>query len=276
MMLELIAEHGAVMDCFKSCVPTIIKSGATVEIRTFNGAVVPYGVGEALMETFLMIIMSTMIFVWESSTYRDYSGEGAELLRNFSHPNINPAAKKSVVRDLVTGTRELNKSQSMGITMVDAIQNRMYQLDKETGKITGKISVSLGNLRSKCDQFEKLRDVRTWRIIRWFTGLLGFLYLLAAPFLLWFGQGWMTMATYPIVFLFVGGQISYRWFIGDVFFRPTDMHAQRVYDDITALAIKADRFLQHQEIKANPPYGQLVVLYEISRVPSVSTSMRAL
>lgn len=275
LMLDVIAGHDTLMDTFVSCVKLLGPMGTTREFTSYQGPSAKYYVGEAVTETLLMIIVSSMLFLWESSTGRDYSGEGAELLRNFADVNINQAGKKNVVQDLVAKVRELNKSQTMGITMVSAIQVRIYEFEKSTPGLATRMQTPLTSLRSKCEQFEIARETVTWRVISWFTGLLSLLYLLAAPFLMWFGQGWFTMATYPVLFLFVGGQIAYRWFIGNIFTWPTDMHIQRVYDEITALAVKADLYLQHIELRTTPIYSHLVTTYQISRTAS-AVSNRAM
>jgi hypothetical protein len=274
-ILEMIAEHASLLDIFIQCISLLPPLKQTVSITNYQGTVIPYTYGEAILETFLMIVMSPMVFLWESSSGRDYGGEGAELLNNFNEPSLNPAGRKNVIQDYVTKIRESNKTQTMGITMVSVIQSRMYLFDGGHGIIVGRIQTTLANLRTKCEQFEKMRETRPWRFISFFTFLLGVLYLFAAPFLLWFGQGWFTMATYPIIFLFVGGQLSYRWFISDIFTRPTDMHIQRVYDEITALALKADKHLQYaNDFRRQPHYSHLVAVYQLSKASVAPTSFK--
>jgi hypothetical protein len=274
LMLEMIAEHAAVLDIFIQCIPLLPPAKSAISVLNYQGTVITYASAETILETFLMIVMSPMIFLWESSTNRDYGGEGAELMSNFSNPVLNPIGQKNVVQDFVVKIRESNKAQSMGITMVSVIQSRMYMFDGTHTTITTRIQPALTALRSKCEQFEKLRESRPWRMITFFTFVLGVLYLFAAPFLLWFGQGWLTMATYPTIFLFIGGQLSYRWFISDIFWRPTDMHIQRVYDEITSLALKADKHLQASEYKRHPHYSGLVSMYQISKQAIVTTAYR--
>jgi len=276
-ILEMIAEHSSLLDIFIQCIPLIVDPKTIIKVTSWQGSVANYTAGEAILETFLMIVMSPMLFLWESTTRRDYGGEGAELLGNFGDPALNPAGRKNVVQDYVTKTREMNKAQSMGITMLSAIQNRMYLFDAihSSNTITTRVQPTLTNLRTKCEHFEKLRDSSPWWVITFFTFILGVLYLFAAPFLLWFGQGWFTFATYAMVFLFIGGQLSYRWFISDIFYRPTDMHIQRVYDEIAALALKADKHMQHStDFRRQPHYTHLVAVYNISKPPSGPALMK--
>lgn len=264
----VVAQHLAVMKAIIQALRTSsqgIKPTDKMRITMFKmNMSQEYTYQEALCETCLMLVMSPIIFLWESTTSRDYTGEGADLLRNFNNSEFNPVGTRNMIQEYVRNMRDGSRAQTMGMIMVDAIQERLIQLDMGKGLIWMKVGSHMASMQKTCSDFEILRDCNQWMLISVFNIILGVLYLLAAPLLLWFGQGWFTLAVYPMVYLFVGGQLTYRWFISDIFYRPTDWYIQLIYDDITSLASHADNEIQKLAPQLNIRYSSITSSYNLS------------
>lgn len=269
MARAVVAQHYTLMQTLFSALKTntqLIKPSDNVKILTSKMNVTQdYTYVNALCETVLMLIMSPIIILWESVSSRDYANEGAQLLRNFNDPEVNPIGDLTVVRDRVTYLRETARTRTMNSAMLLAIQERLIQLDKGNNQIWSRMSAQIATVQKTCSDFEILRDSNQWVFISVFNVILGFLYLLAAPFLLWFGQGWFTFAVYPMVYLFVGGQLTYRWFISDIFYRPTDWYIQLIYDDISSFAAHAELELQRFAPLLQLRYTTITSSYNLSR-----------
>lgn len=241
---------------------TIRNDKQTVKLRTWSGSTVDYQLSAAVAETVTMIVMCPIILLWESVVSSgDVLAQASDLSRNFSDVSRVGIGQYSVVPDLLL--KDFNSGfRPLGIIMTSLIESRITQLATLKVVEIAKLQPPVTHLRNITSEFVRIRERSTWWWISVGNTIIGVLYIILSPFLLWFGQGMYMIITYPIIFLVVGGLITYRWYLGDVLRRPTDMHLLFVYNDIATLATRADTLLSDT---TTGRYMNLIVNYNIAK-----------
>ncbi len=259
-LLLVVAACEALLDSLS--VSTKFSKDA-IKLKTWNGAEAQYTITSALTETVSMIVMCPIILVWESAAYgTDVMAQATDLARNFSDVSRIGVGPYSIVPDWLIKDYQ-NGFRPLGIIIASLIEGRITALDPKVTSIS-KMQPGVTHLRNIVAEFGRIRERSTWWWISMGNTIIGVLYLILSPFLLWFGQGMYMIITYPVIFLVVGGLITYRWFIGDVLQRPTDIHIRLVYNHISILATRADTLLQTTGDATNK-YSNLITMYNISR-----------
>lgn len=266
----VIASCGTLLDSLSFGV-TFDKT--PIRLKTWGGGdVVAYTMATALAETVSMIVMCPIILLWESGGYTsDAMAHATDLARNFSDVSRVGVGAYSVVPDLLVKDYG-NGYRPLSITISSLIEGRLVALEAQTQKkiMSAKIYQAVTHMQNVTVEFVRMRERSTWWWISVGNTFIGVLYIILSPFLLWFGQGMYMIITYPVIFLVVGGLITYRWFIGDILQFPTDMHIKTVYNDITTLAGRADTLLQTTGDTSNK-YSNLIAIYNISRADGYKT-----
>jgi hypothetical protein len=218
---------------------------------------------DLLLELVSMIVFGPLLVLWEASSSHE-SAEGNELLKNFQDAELGIGPKSSVPA-LVQTAIPTSKFYSTALVTV-TFERITHMVDKAILKPDVRVIVasSFTKVRESIDMLHAIRDVRWWRWISIGNSIISFLYLLLSPFLLWFGQGKFMIATYPVIFLIVGGLVSYRWFISDIFLFPTDMHAKSVYVDMCIFATKADSVCQRFSDINSSRYSNIMFKYKLT------------
>lgn len=93
-------------------------------------------------------------------------------------------------------------------------------------------ALAVNSAAEAVDRFYIAMIPSSFWIVSTATTVIGFLYLLLVPFLLWFGQGWNMLYTYPVYFLIVGGGLAYRLHLRDAVNSPTKMSMLGVHTQI--------------------------------------------
>jgi hypothetical protein len=95
-----------------------------------------------------------------------------------------------------------------------------------------RVALAVNSAAEAVDRFYIAMIPSSFWIVSTATTVIGFLYLLLVPFLLWFGQGWNMLYTYPVYFLIVGGGLAYRLHLRDAVNSPTRMSMLGVHTQI--------------------------------------------
>jgi hypothetical protein len=96
---------------------------------------------------------------------------------------------------------------------------------------------AISRVSSDINSMVVIEETRLWPVISILNKVLGVLYLIALPWILWPSQGRFIWASTAVVFVTVGCFISYIIFIGDIYKHPTDAHMGHVYDRLLRLEL---------------------------------------
>jgi len=206
--------------------------------------------GMAIRELVTMILESGVLLLWQFSSPTRHLQEALGIVDMLSSGRDRYSGKVPLLfRTKLETTREAYVS----LTMLDLVRSRVekwsgrddhtttylltLQQDPDSGRPPEKllhnrtrITSAISTVTNDIHNAVMMEDLQVWRGIHIANKILGIIYLILLPGIIWPSQGRWIAVTYPVVFLFVGGLIAYNIFISDVFQSPTTTHMSLVYD----------------------------------------------
>lgn len=192
-----------------------------------------------IFDCFTLIIMCPVFLIYEMNRRRE--SDVQQIIHRFRPVNTTLMESFNIIRNTIHDISSYTTISS-GVMSIFAARVLLLQNAKVILEGSGDLCATIANnnVRSAINEYENSLIETSWWVISLVYTILGVLYLLLAPFLLWFGQGWFMLYSYPVIFLLVGGLTSYRWYIGDVLTNPRELFIRPVYNRIKSIATKGD------------------------------------
>ena len=186
-----------------------------------------------------LVIMCPVFLIYEMSHRRE--SDVQQIIQRFRPVNTTSVESFNIIRSIISDISGYTAISS-GVMSIFAARVLLLQNAKVILEGSGDLCAAIANnnVRSAINEYENSLIETGWWVISLVYTILGVLYLFLAPFLLWFGQGWFMLYSYPVIFLLVGGLTSYRWYIGDVLTNPRELFIRPVYNRLKRIAMKGD------------------------------------
>lgn len=192
-----------------------------------------------LCDLLCMHFMLPIFFLWDTHQTKTHSlATLDELLGCIDNPGRLSENSLTVIF-----RSQIMRGTTASSILISHMEKRLLALES-SGCFLKDTSTSSSSytkdVRTKMADFKVTQTNMVLWIVSVANGIIAVLYLLLSPFLLWFSEGWMMLYTYPVIFLIVGGLVTFRWYIGDVILYPNTLFTKPSYDAVAALGIKTD------------------------------------
>lgn len=241
-LTKVVMEFENLIDCLSTALMPQ-QQRTIIKIRTPNGQEVQMTACDFINELTSLVFFGPIFILWDScNETTNRSAQAYELFSNFSNPARCGWVRSTVPENLRTNFMN-NQMGNLSDILLILIINRINTLEANKLVIPASsfgLQFAIRGVRIATDNLRLSQTRKIPWIVSLVYSIIGFLYLLLAPFLLWFGQGWFMLYTYPVIFLAVGGIVSYRWYLSDSINSPTYQNMYPIHSKIISVAEKAD------------------------------------
>jgi hypothetical protein len=224
------------------------KSTEVVQLRNGSGPAMSYTPRNAVYESILMFIMTSVLLLWEFSVVGRLDGsEGNGIVAMFTKQMVGFNSNvPSSFNDMFILART-----HWGVVMFNMARQRVVKLSEKKILSFGmaELSPPITRMKEACDNFTtEARHNKYWWInvaVRAF----GVLYMASVPLLLFPTQGVLLILWSVVAYVVFQSILIYRFFIGNVLANPTKWDAQPVLDEITRMCATVDTWFATVESK---------------------------
>lgn len=163
------------------------------------------------------------------------------LAKTCTLPSFRTAKSGTLSAFMAAETNACTPSASM----LRLVEIKMLALKERGCFITDVIpamSEPIANVRERIHEYNSAKESPLFSILSIGNSVIAILYFILTPFLLWFSQGWKMLATFPVLYLIVGGIVSFKWFISDPILYPTYILTRPIYDRYRLFFYQAENF----------------------------------
>lgn len=242
-LTKAVAECETLMDQFSTVVATSNLSAsdkASIAVAAQSSTQkILISPKACILDCATLVIMCPVFLIYEMSQRRE--SDVQQIIQRFRPVNTTATESFHIIRSIISDISGYTAISS-GVMSIFAARVLLLQNARVILEGSGDLCATIANnnVRSAINEYENSLIETGWWVISLVYTILGVLYLFLAPFLLWFGQGWFMLYSYPVIFLLVGGLTSYRWFIGDVLTNPRELFIRPVYSRLKRIAMKGD------------------------------------
>jgi hypothetical protein len=206
---------------------------------------------KAVQELVGGVIVSAVLLLWQLTTNTADNNDAFGITETLGqHTQVYTGHLPVKYRDRMTRTDELIPA----IGMLRIVEERVQTMSPSVGRRQDEeiipilfrdqlILTEINNLIRAIQKMDADEDSGPWSWIVVANKVLGILYLIVYPFIVWPGQGSWVIFTTPIMYLFLGGIVVFDIFLGDIFRKATDIYAGTVYDSLQTLEDTAEDYL---------------------------------
>lgn len=229
------------------------------------GGSVDLSTPQAIHELVAMILVSGVLLLWQFSSTTRHLQEVFGIVDTLTTTRDRFSGKVPVLFKTILGaTRE----EYVSLTMLGLVRSRVeawtarddhtatfylslnpdkdkarelppeYMLHNRT-----RIIDAISKVTNEINNAVIMEDLQVWSGIHIANKILGVIYLILLPGIIWPSQGRWIVVTYPVVFLFVGGLVAYNIFLSDVFQSPSTTHTAIIYDRMLRIESYSDTAL---------------------------------
>lgn len=299
--MERIANFTRILNSLGDLIDTVFENASdreillSVALTDGAGGSMDITTGLAIHELVSMILVSGILLLWQYSSATPHLNEAYGIVDILSSDRDKYTGKVPL---LFKSSRERSRDTYVSVTMLHLIKSRVEKwsmrddhgldflltLKQDTdisrppdyflhnrARITSSVSKVINDIHNAV----VMEDLQVWDGIHIANKILGIIYLILLPGIIWPSQGRWIAVTYPVVFLFVGGLIAYNIFIGDVFQSPNTTHMTFVYRRLLDIETRANtslmmKYTEFSEKLHGPHYFDIVHRFLSWATPSKS------
>lgn len=268
--LGRVANFSRIVNALWELIDTVFENANTntelfiqVGLNDGVGGLVSLSTAQAIHELVAMILVSGVLVLWQYSTSTHYKQEVFDIVDTLQSTRDSYSGKVPVLFKHILDTHSEDVAP---LTMLSLVKKRVeawsasddyrmvYLLTLKSNPSKDRppdtmlynrtrIMDAISKVTSEINNAVITEELKVWSGIHIANKILGIIYLILLPGIIWPSQGRWIVVTYPVVFLFVGGLISYNIFLSDVFQSPSTTHMDAIYKRILRIESQADEAL---------------------------------
>jgi len=197
---------------------------------------------KALAELLLALTSSLMLFIYESTSYRELKEEEAKIIVN--QITLSQSLEIYMIKEMFSSEMHLPTigagDRSFSILMLTLVTDRIQRMS--TSKMFNDINVLLSDITRLKDEIEMFNentlDFANEPWIMWPIMFIGFVFPFLIPPIFYSTMSSDIFYIGPVIFFFIGSPILINIMLGDPIKWPSNLHMQHVYYKLNMFGFK--------------------------------------